>query len=364
MDPFDRDRSRHAYRERQTQSNLGDDGRDRQDDDRERHDYNGFGDDERKRFGDFTSRRQARQLPQQLLQTQQSLTEVTKAKRRRKGVGQNGDASSAGPKKLGRPRKDPSTRSSGSKVTAKNNKGKGKVRAKYSADPNNLYNSTQPDLASVKDAKSGGDSEFETDDDMVEIISTRIPQSLKRKAVISEKHICRDRQEEEGESEFGSSSGEEGNYEGYEGHNHIEMQQAGNPSSSALDTLRNISNISVLNIARTKEGEKFDELEARSILQQVAVVMTKMHEKNLIHGYLQSSNILLDDDGRVLANNFCMARRCQSPIALSGNRRGNQSYMPPERLVTPHRFGKAADVWAFGILMFEMLVGRLPERND
>ncbi|KAK3834131.1 MAG: hypothetical protein J3R72DRAFT_452692 [Linnemannia gamsii] len=165
-------------------------------------------------------------------QTQQSSTEVTKAKRRRKGVGQNGDAPSAGPKKPGRP----STRSSGSKVTAKDNKGKGRGRAKYSADPNNLNNSTQPDLASVKDAKSGGDSEFETDDDMVEIISTRSPQSLKRKAVISEKHISQDRQEEEGESKFGSSSGEESNYEGYEGHDHIEMQQAGTPSSSALDT--------------------------------------------------------------------------------------------------------------------------------
>ncbi|KAK3834114.1 MAG: hypothetical protein J3R72DRAFT_452664, partial [Linnemannia gamsii] len=165
-------------------------------------------------------------------QTQQSSTEVTKAKRRRKGVGQNGDASSAGPKKPGRPRKDPSTRSSRSKVTAKDNKGKGKGRAKDSADSN----STQPDLASVKDAKGGGDSEFETDDDMVEIISSRIPQSLKRKAVISEKHISQDRQEEEGESEFGSSSGEESNYEGYEGHDYIEMQQAGNPSSSAPDT--------------------------------------------------------------------------------------------------------------------------------
>ncbi|KAG0371478.1 hypothetical protein BGX24_001616 [Mortierella sp. AD032] len=38
--------------------------------------------------------------------------------------------------------------------------------------------------------------------------------------------------------------------------------------------------------------------------------------------------------------------------------------MPPERIIFPHRYGKPADAWEFGILMFEMLVGRLPERND
>ncbi|KAK3834138.1 MAG: kinase-like domain-containing protein [Linnemannia gamsii] len=138
---------------------------------------------------------------------------------------------------------------------------------------------------------------------------------------------------------------------------------------------------SVLDIARTKESEKFDEPEAQAILQQVAVVMSAMHQKGLVHCYLQSSNILLDDDDRPLSaklsDNFRrfyipsidvsvdeMTIRYLGAADMLGNRRDNQTYMPPERLVTPHRFGKAADVWAFGILMFEMLVGRLPERND
>ncbi|KAG0264634.1 hypothetical protein BGZ95_003550 [Linnemannia exigua] len=160
-------------------------------------------------------------------QIQQPLIDGTKAKRRRKAVSQDGDtSSSASPKKRGRPRKD-------LKVSAKESKGKGKGRAKDSADPNNLTSSTQSDPANVKNAKGGGDSEFETDDDMVEIISTRIPHSLKSKVVMREKHVRQDNQEDEGA--FNSSSGEESNHEGHEGHDHIEMQQAGEPSSSTLD---------------------------------------------------------------------------------------------------------------------------------
>ncbi|KAK3834139.1 MAG: kinase-like domain-containing protein [Linnemannia gamsii] len=122
---------------------------------------------------------------------------------------------------------------------------------------------------------------------------------------------------------------------------------------------------SVRDVANTKRRKKFDELEARVILQQVAVVMAEMHDEDRLHGSIRPSSILLDEDDRVLVDNFCNSERgVGNPFVLCGNRRGNQNYMSPERLVTPHRFGKAADVWAFGILMFEMLVGRLPERND
>ncbi|KAK3834134.1 MAG: kinase-like domain-containing protein [Linnemannia gamsii] len=121
---------------------------------------------------------------------------------------------------------------------------------------------------------------------------------------------------------------------------------------------------SVRDVAETKDGGKFDELEARAILQQVAVVMAAMHKKDQVHGSIQPSNILLDGYGRVRVNDFCRVQRdVHSVTALIGNRRGNRTYMPPERLVAPYLYGKGADAWAFGTLMFEMLVGHLPKRN-
>ncbi|KAK3834140.1 MAG: kinase-like domain-containing protein [Linnemannia gamsii] len=121
---------------------------------------------------------------------------------------------------------------------------------------------------------------------------------------------------------------------------------------------------SVRDVAETKDGGKFDGLEARAILQQVAVVMAAMHKKDQVHGSIQPSNILLDGEGRVRVNDFCLAQRnVHSVTALIGGRRGNRTYLPPERLVTPHLYGKGADAWAFGTLMFEMLVGHPPKRN-
>ncbi|KAK3842660.1 MAG: kinase-like domain-containing protein [Linnemannia gamsii] len=165
---------------------------------------------------------------------------------------------------------------------------------------------------------------------------------------------------------------------------------------------------SIRDVAKSKDGGKFEELEAQAILQQVAVVVAAMHEKNRVHGKIQPSNILLDEDDRVLVNDFCLVQRCRhDPFGLcryipstdisvdeitirfsgrsghaakmkckptpkgytiyalcDGRPRGIRTYMPPERLITPYRYGRAADVWAFGILMFEMLVGRLPMRNN
>ncbi|KAK3834137.1 MAG: kinase-like domain-containing protein [Linnemannia gamsii] len=119
---------------------------------------------------------------------------------------------------------------------------------------------------------------------------------------------------------------------------------------------------SIRDVVRTRNGEMFSEPEVGEILQQVAVVLAAMHGMDLVHGNIQSSNILWDRGNRVLVNDFCLVQRCKDSIG--GFKGGNLNYMPPERIIFPHRYGKPADAWAFGILMFEMLVGRLPERND
>jgi hypothetical protein len=166
-------------------------------------------------------------------QDRQLLAEGSSIKQRKKAVNQDIGGSSASPKKQSRPRKDPSVTSPMPRGAAKGNTGKGKGRAKDVVDPNTTINPTKPDSASGKVA-NGDDSEFETDDDMVEIISTRIPQPQKSKVEVVEAldQVSQGTCEED---EFDSSGGEESDHEGYEGHDHLEMEQASRPSSSLLD---------------------------------------------------------------------------------------------------------------------------------
>ncbi|KAG0214070.1 hypothetical protein BGX33_002501 [Mortierella sp. NVP41] len=175
------------------------------------------------------------------------------AKRQKKATGQ-GTADGA-PRKRGRPRKNPETSST---PAAAKDKGKGKGKAKDSTDPSN---STNPPGDQANN-KGGDDSEFETDDDMVEIIFTRIPNGAsvqKRKiealedqeknddmqevipgqipnGANTQKRNAKVLEEQEQNKEFAcSSDGEESDHEDYEGHDRLEAQaQADRPSTSKV----------------------------------------------------------------------------------------------------------------------------------
>ncbi|KAG0282665.1 hypothetical protein BGZ96_000250 [Linnemannia gamsii] len=200
-------------------------------------------------------------------QCQGSQLGATKVKRRRKAVGQDvcgsgspgtsggivGSSSGAqegaaaltvaGLKKRGRPRKDPTAPPRARRRNAKGNTGKGKGRAKDTTDINNDAdaNSTRPDSTTDKGTKDNGDSEFETDDDMVEIVSSRITPVQKRKIDVLEDGNHHNQQEEENEFEASSGEGDESEHVGYAGHNQIGMQNVASPLLSPLDAGRTVA---------------------------------------------------------------------------------------------------------------------------
>jgi hypothetical protein len=143
-------------------------------------------------------------------------------------------------KTRGRPRKDPSAPPRAPRRNAKGNSDKGKGRAKDTADNNDTdANSTLPDSTTDKGTKDNGDSEFETDDDMVEIISNRIPPTQKRKVEVLENanNQTQQEEEEEEENEVGTGFGEENGsaHEGYEGDDQIGSQIVAGSTSVNLD---------------------------------------------------------------------------------------------------------------------------------
>ncbi|WP_318245849.1 Stk1 family PASTA domain-containing Ser/Thr kinase [Bacillus tianshenii] len=96
------------------------------------------------------------------------------------------------------------------------------------------------------------------------------------------------------------------------------------------------------------------------IMQQLTSAIAHAHENGIIHRDIKPQNILIDDYGTIKVTDFGIAMALSSTtITQTNSLLGSVHYLSPEQargsLAT-----KKSDVYALGIVMFEMLTGRLP----
>ncbi|KAH0789578.1 TKL family protein kinase [Histomonas meleagridis] len=95
------------------------------------------------------------------------------------------------------------------------------------------------------------------------------------------------------------------------------------------------------------------------IMLCIASAMEEIHDKGLIHRDLKSSNILLDEKLLPRIIDFGIARTCSSRMSM---RCGTRVYMAPE-VASGHVYDNKADVYSFGLVVYEMCEGLPPFRN-
>ncbi len=96
---------------------------------------------------------------------------------------------------------------------------------------------------------------------------------------------------------------------------------------------------------------------ARSrVLQDVLAGLSALHRAGLIHADLKPENVLLCDDGSAKLCDFGLATATQLQGALAA---GSSYYLPPERLLG-WPLDARADLFSFGLLLYELLGGALP----
>ncbi|HLY25341.1 MAG TPA: protein kinase [Aggregatilineales bacterium] len=92
----------------------------------------------------------------------------------------------------------------------------------------------------------------------------------------------------------------------------------------------------------------------------LADALTRAHRLNIIHRDLKPSNILIAKDGTPRLTDFGVARiGTAESITEVGVTVGTLDYLPPEALAG-RLIDERADIWAFGVVLFEMLTGHKP----
>jgi len=104
-----------------------------------------------------------------------------------------------------------------------------------------------------------------------------------------------------------------------------------------------------------------DGLSAWRYLREIGDGLQHAHDAGIVHRDLKPTNVLIHADGRAMLADFGLARGAGQPTHLTtiGLAIGTPGYMAPEQ-VMGHDVDKRADIYAMGVLCFEMLTGRLP----
>jgi serine/threonine-protein kinase len=108
------------------------------------------------------------------------------------------------------------------------------------------------------------------------------------------------------------------------------------------------------------EGRQMPLEEVQRIFKALVAALRYAHGQGIVHRDLKPSNVLLSEDGRVVLTDFGLAKIVGSTIHTASLALvGTPAYMAPEQ-ARSSTAEPSSDVYALGVILFELLAGRLP----
>ena len=146
------------------------------------------------------------------------------------------------------------------------------------------------------------------------------------------------------------------------------------PTGGAFMVMEYIAGVTLRD--RLKDSERLPEMEALQISLQLASALSAAHDKDIVHRDLKPGNVMILPDPtmptreRVKLLDFGIAKlgsqsaREDQPRTKTGLSIGTPTYMSPEQCRGTKTLDGKADVYSLGVMMYEMLSGRLPFEAD
>lgn len=111
------------------------------------------------------------------------------------------------------------------------------------------------------------------------------------------------------------------------------------------------------------QRKQFSLRQAKFYASEVLLALEYFHANGIIYRDLKLDNILLTLDGHVKVADYGLCKEDMWYGSTTSTFCGTPEFMAPEILLE-QRYGRAVDWWAFGVLMYEMLLGQSPFRGD
>ena len=118
------------------------------------------------------------------------------------------------------------------------------------------------------------------------------------------------------------------------------------------------------NLRQLEQAGKLSPREALQIVPQICEALQFAHDEGVVHRDIKPENILLDKKGRVKIADFgiakIMGREEEADLTETKGAIGTPHYMAPEQVEKPQEVDHRADIFALGVVFYEMLTGELP----
>jgi serine/threonine protein kinase len=132
-----------------------------------------------------------------------------------------------------------------------------------------------------------------------------------------------------------------------------------------------------VNLRQLLAGGRVSPREALAIVPQICDALQFAHDQGIVHRDIKPENILLDRRGRVKVADFGLAKLVGagnetaeagvshkfSALTEAGKIMGTPSYMAPEQVAHPTDVDHRADIYALGVVFYQMLTGELPGKK-
>jgi predicted Ser/Thr protein kinase len=140
-----------------------------------------------------------------------------------------------------------------------------------------------------------------------------------------------------------------------------------------------------VNLRQLLAGGRVSAREALAIVPQICDALQFAHDQGIVHRDIKPENILLDRRGRVKVADFGLAkivgadggagsplptdgahgvtRRPTDSLTDAGKAMGTPNYMSPEQITAPGEVDHRADIYALGVVFYQMLTGELPGKQ-